>query len=227
MVLDVCPALPSERRGDPAGGGAHSRVGQAGPGGPPARGSGAVRHRAGRHGRRTAARRAPGGPSSSTSTATASVACRWGSLVPRCWPTLAATLPELPADRPRYLMGVGDPASLVEAVALGVDQFDCVLPTRLGRHGVAFTGRGQAAPEKRPARPRPTSPSTRPAPVRCAPGTAAATSGTSSRSASRRRSACSRCTTWPGRSTSWRGSGRPSPRARCDELRREVLAAWG
>ena len=40
-------------------------------------------------------------------------------------------------------MGVGDPASLVEAVALGVDQFDCVMQTRLGRHGVAFTGGGR------------------------------------------------------------------------------------
>ena len=46
---------------------------------------------------------------------------------------------ELPTDRPRYLMGVGDPASLVEAVALGVDQFDCVMQTRLGRHGTALT----------------------------------------------------------------------------------------
>jgi queuine tRNA-ribosyltransferase len=58
-------------------------------------------------------------------------------------PALAAALGELPTDRPRYLMGVGDPASLVEAVALGVDQFDCVLPTRLGRHGTALTGTGK------------------------------------------------------------------------------------
>ena len=50
-------------------------------------------------------------------------------------------------------MGVGDPASLVEAVALGVDQFDCVLPTRLGRHGTALTGAGKAAPAERPATP--------------------------------------------------------------------------
>jgi queuine tRNA-ribosyltransferase len=57
--------------------------------------------------------------------------------------TLAETVPELPADRPRYLMGVGDPASLVEAVTLGVDQFDCVLQTRLGRHGVALTSAGK------------------------------------------------------------------------------------
>jgi len=58
-------------------------------------------------------------------------------------PALAATLAHLPADRPRYLMGVGDPASLVEAVALGVDQFDCVMQTRLGRHGNALTSTGR------------------------------------------------------------------------------------
>ncbi|HRE03233.1 MAG TPA: tRNA guanosine(34) transglycosylase Tgt, partial [Ilumatobacteraceae bacterium] len=43
----------------------------------------------------------------------------------------------------RYLMGVGDPASLVEAVGLGVDQFDCVMQTRLGRHGTALTSTGK------------------------------------------------------------------------------------
>jgi queuine tRNA-ribosyltransferase len=58
-------------------------------------------------------------------------------------PALAAALELLPANRPRYLMGVGDPASLVEAVGLGVDQFDCVMQTRLGRHGTAFTHQGR------------------------------------------------------------------------------------
>ena len=58
-------------------------------------------------------------------------------------PALAAALAHLPADRPRYLMGVGDPASLVEAVGLGVDQFDCVMQTRIGRHGTALTGGGR------------------------------------------------------------------------------------
>jgi queuine tRNA-ribosyltransferase len=48
----------------------------------------------------------------------------------------------LPADRPRYLMGVGKPVDLVEAVARGVDMFDCVLPTRAGRHGQAWTWAG-------------------------------------------------------------------------------------
>jgi queuine tRNA-ribosyltransferase len=58
-------------------------------------------------------------------------------------PALAAALEHLPVDQPRYLMGVGDPASLVESVALGVDQFDCVMQTRLGRHGTALTSSGR------------------------------------------------------------------------------------
>jgi queuine tRNA-ribosyltransferase len=58
-------------------------------------------------------------------------------------PALAAALAELPADRPRYLMGVGDPAAMIEAIALGVDQFDCVMQTRLGRHGTALIGSGK------------------------------------------------------------------------------------
>jgi len=52
-------------------------------------------------------------------------------------------VPHLPADRPHYLMGVGTPEDLLEAVARGIDMFDCVLPTRNGRHGVAFTRHGQ------------------------------------------------------------------------------------
>jgi queuine tRNA-ribosyltransferase len=66
-----------------------------------------------------------------------------GETRPEMLPALAAALDELPDDQPRYLMGVGDPASLVEAVALGVDQFDCVLQTRLGRHGTALTADGK------------------------------------------------------------------------------------
>jgi queuine tRNA-ribosyltransferase len=56
--------------------------------------------------------------------------------------TLEYSAPLLPADRPRYLMGVGKPIDLIEAVARGVDMFDCVLPTRSGRHGQAWTRRG-------------------------------------------------------------------------------------
>ncbi len=58
-------------------------------------------------------------------------------------PALAAAIAHLPLDRPRYLMGVGDPASLVEAVGVGVDQFDCVMQTRIGRHGTALTSNGK------------------------------------------------------------------------------------
>jgi queuine tRNA-ribosyltransferase len=60
-------------------------------------------------------------------------------------PALAAALEHLPADQPRYLMGVGDPASIVEAVGLGVDLFDCVLPSRHARHGTILTSAGRIA----------------------------------------------------------------------------------
>jgi queuine tRNA-ribosyltransferase len=56
---------------------------------------------------------------------------------------LEATAPALPADRPRYLMGVGTPDDIVESVRRGVDMFDCVLPTRAGRHGLAYTRFGK------------------------------------------------------------------------------------
>ncbi|HEY4719502.1 MAG TPA: tRNA guanosine(34) transglycosylase Tgt [Candidatus Methylomirabilis sp.] len=56
---------------------------------------------------------------------------------------LRTTLPLLPADRPRYLMGVGTPEDLLRAIPLGVDFFDCVMPTRHGRTGTLFTSRGR------------------------------------------------------------------------------------
>ncbi|SDB15719.1 tRNA-guanine transglycosylase [Bauldia litoralis] len=56
---------------------------------------------------------------------------------------LDTTVPALPLDHPRYLMGVGQPDDIVEAVRRGVDMFDCVLPTRAGRHGVAYTRFGR------------------------------------------------------------------------------------
>lgn len=51
--------------------------------------------------------------------------------------------PLLPKDKPRYLMGVGDPVSLVKCISYGIDMFDCVLPTRMGRNGAAFTSTGK------------------------------------------------------------------------------------
>jgi queuine tRNA-ribosyltransferase len=57
--------------------------------------------------------------------------------------TLEETLPELPVNRPRYLMGVGEPDDILAAVERGVDMFDCVLPTRAGRHALAYTRFGK------------------------------------------------------------------------------------
>src|SRR3546814_18288105 len=56
---------------------------------------------------------------------------------------LEFAVPMLPHDRPRYLMGVGQPDDIVEAVCRGIDMFDCVLPTRSGRPGQAFTSRSE------------------------------------------------------------------------------------
>ena len=57
--------------------------------------------------------------------------------------TLEWTIPLLPTDRPRYLMGVGTPTDLLESVLRGVDLFDCVMPTRNGRNALAFTSQGK------------------------------------------------------------------------------------
>ena len=56
-----------------------------------------------------------------------------------------ATLPHLPEDQPRYLMGVGTPEEIVEYAALGIDMMDCVLPTRAARHGLLYTSGGKLA----------------------------------------------------------------------------------
>ena len=147
MVLDVCPPLPSPPgaiRSAVDRSAPWARPGQGGQRPGPGRGlaPGPVRDRPGRHRRGPAGRerradrrgrlrrlrhrwavggRDPGGD--------AAGARRHHAM--------------LPPDRPRYLMGVGDPVSLVEAVALGVDMFDCVLPTRLARHGTVLTSGGR------------------------------------------------------------------------------------
>lgn len=56
---------------------------------------------------------------------------------------LEATCPVLPVEKPRYLMGVGTPDDILKSVARGIDMFDCVMPTRAGRHGLAYTRRGK------------------------------------------------------------------------------------
>src|SRR5699024_2654595 len=53
------------------------------------------------------------------------------------------SIPYLPEDKPRYLMGVGDPIDIIEGVIRGIDMFDCVHPTRLARHAHAFTRHGK------------------------------------------------------------------------------------
>jgi queuine tRNA-ribosyltransferase len=57
--------------------------------------------------------------------------------------TLVSTVPHLPADRPRYLMGVGTPQDLIRSIARGLDMFDCVMPTRSGRTAKGFTRHGE------------------------------------------------------------------------------------
>lgn len=59
------------------------------------------------------------------------------------WSVLAQTTPLLPPDKPRYLMGVGKPEDILQAIALGVDMFDCVLPTRNARNGTLYTWKGR------------------------------------------------------------------------------------
>ncbi len=66
-----------------------------------------------------------------------------GETKEQMYATLEETIPHLPADRPRYLMGVGTPEDILEAVARGVDLFDCVLPTRVARNGGLLTHEGR------------------------------------------------------------------------------------
>ena len=66
-----------------------------------------------------------------------------GEQRPAMLEALDACMTELPGDLPRYFMGLGDPVGIVEAVALGVDMFDCVLPTRLARHGAVLSDAGR------------------------------------------------------------------------------------
>lgn len=82
--------------------------------------------------------------------------------------TLEETLPYLPETKPRYLMGVGTPQDILQAVARGIDMFDCVMPTRSGRHGHAFTWAGRLnlrnakhAEDKRPLDPESSCPAAR------------------------------------------------------------------
>jgi queuine tRNA-ribosyltransferase len=83
-----------------------------------------------------------------------------GEAPAQMWEGVARDAPRMPADRPRYLMGVGTPEDLLAGIAAGIDMFDCVLPTRTARNGLLFTSRGKVvirnavhADEGRPADP--------------------------------------------------------------------------
>ena len=68
-----------------------------------------------------------------------------GEPTEKMYEMLELVCPLLPDDRPRYLMGVGTPANILEGIARGVDMFDCVMPTRNGRNGMLFTCTGEKA----------------------------------------------------------------------------------
>ena len=106
-----------------------------------AAGASEIRHRAGRPGRRPAAGKAAGLtnlPFDGYAVGGLSV----GEPPAEMYRVIGHTTPHLPADKPRYLMGVGRPIDLLEGIARGIDLFDCVMPTRNGRNAMAFTWQG-------------------------------------------------------------------------------------
>ena len=129
-------------------------------------------------------------------------------------PDRVVTAASLPADRPRYLMGVGKPEDLVEAVARGVDMFDCVLPTRNARNGQCFTADGPVDDQAGALRARPRRRST--------PAVAATRAGRFSRAYLRHLFMADELLAYRApvaaqrpllRRRSWRRCARPSPRA--------------
>jgi queuine tRNA-ribosyltransferase len=66
-----------------------------------------------------------------------------GEDIEKTWQVIAASGPAMPADRPRYLMGMGRPEDILHAVGCGIDMFDCVMPTRSARHGQVFSSQGR------------------------------------------------------------------------------------
>ena len=88
------------------------------------------------------------------STATRSAGSPSGRAAAEMLETVAWAAPLLPADRPRYFMGLGDAEGILEVIARGIDMFDCVLPTRTARTGLGAHGARSAQPAQRPVRPR-------------------------------------------------------------------------
>ena len=194
MVLDVCPPLPVGRRGPPPGGRAHRGLGGPGPRRPHTRDRddqclfGIVQGGVDVDLRAESAERTVG---PGLRRLRASGGCRWGSRGTRCCPPWRPPPPRLPADQPRYLMGVGDPVGLRGGASpCGVDLFDCVLPTRLGRHGTILTDDGSPEPAEPAVRRRRRAPGPGLRLSRCAPGTPGPTCATCSRPTSPPGPAC-------------------------------------
>ena len=135
------PAVPGHLRAGRRVARADAGLGRALQGGL-ARAQRALRHRAGRRLPGAAAARRRRGCARSASPATRSAGFSVGEPPALMYELVGATAPHLPADKPRYLMGVGTPADLVEAVDRGIDFFDCVMPTRNARNGSLFTAAG-------------------------------------------------------------------------------------
>ncbi len=143
---DVPRHLPARGRLRPrarGGGPAHAALGRA-----PGRCAAGARDSSGSGSPRAGLTRSCGharsrGSSGSRSTASRSEGWRWGRAASRMLDTVAWAAPALPADRPRYFMGLGDAEGILEVIARGVDMFDCVLPTRTARTGSALTARGR------------------------------------------------------------------------------------
>ena len=142
MVLDHVVALPNDRASGGRRHAAERALGRALPQRPRRARSGAVRHRARRARSRSCGPSRPAGLAALDFPGYAIGGLSVGETPDEMYAALDVTLPHLPADRPRYLMGVGRPIDLLEAIARGVDLFDCVLPTRNGRNALAFTDAG-------------------------------------------------------------------------------------
>ena len=148
MVFDECTPYPADARGGARVDAADAALGEAQPR-RVRRAEARPRQDAALFGivqggvhRRPAPRVARGARRRSASPATRSAASPSASPRRSGSPCSRALAPELPAERPRYLMGVGTPADLVKAVARGMDMFDCVMPTRHARNGQLFTSEG-------------------------------------------------------------------------------------
>ena len=132
-AVAVRPRIRLQKRG------ADTTVGGSLPGTREARRTIALWNRAGKRVSRICGNGARANWSRWSSTATPSAASAWANRQPEMLRQVEMSAPLLPADKPRYVMGVGTPPQMLEMIARGVDMFDCVLPTRVARNGTVFT----------------------------------------------------------------------------------------